>query len=163
MPLARNTILAALAWLAACCGSPPAAIVPPAGGRHVQLLQLDGYRPDLVRALLRAGRLPNLARLVARGRIAYDATTVDKSETMKVIQSYLTSQLDTKVAGGWQFERNRFRFSNYWLDESGPHLLARQKQRERVRLKKKQEERFFPPGDSRRFEKGRCTALLPLQ
>ena len=116
MPLARNTILAALAWLAACCGSPPAAIVPPAGGRHVQLLHLDGYRPDLVRTLLRAGRLPNLARLVARGRIAYDATTVDKSETMKVIQSYLTSQLDTKVVGWWQFERNRFRFSNYWLD-----------------------------------------------
>ena len=116
MPLARNTILAALAWLAACCGSPPAAIVPPAGGRHVQLLHLDGYRPDLVRTLLRAGRLPNSARLVARGRIAYDATTVDKSETMKVIQSYLTSQLDTKVVGWWQFERNRFRFSNYWLD-----------------------------------------------
>ena len=90
--------------------------MPPAGGRHVQLLHLDGYRPDLVRALLRAGRLPNLARLVARGRIAYDATTVDKSETMKVIQSYLTSQLDTKVVGWWQFERNRFRFSNYWLD-----------------------------------------------
>ncbi len=116
MRLARNTILAVLALLAARCSSPPAAILPPAGGRHVQLLHLDGYRPDLLRALLGAGRLPNLARLVARGRISYDATTVDKSETMKVIQSYLTSQLDTKVVGWWQFERSRFRFSNYWLD-----------------------------------------------
>ena len=95
----RNTTLLVLAVLAASCGTPPAEIVRPAGRRHVQLLHLDGYRPDLVRALLGAGRLPNLARLVARGRISYDATTVDKSETMKVIQSYLTSQLDTTVVG----------------------------------------------------------------
>ncbi len=112
----RNTALLVLAVLAASCGTPPVEIVRPAGRRHVQLLHLDGYGPDLVRALLGAGRLPNLARLVARGRISYDATTVDKSETMKVIQSYLTSQLDTTVVGWWQFERDRFRFSNYWLD-----------------------------------------------
>jgi len=35
---------------------------------------------------------------------------------MKVIQSYLTSQLDTRVVGWWQFDRDRFRFANYWLD-----------------------------------------------
>ena len=116
MPLIRNTVLGVLAVLVACCGSPPEALVPLAGGRHVQLLHLDGYRSDLVRALVDAGRLPNLARLIARGRISYDATTVDKSETMKVIQSYLTSQLDTTVVGWWQFERSRFRFSNFWLD-----------------------------------------------
>ncbi len=112
----RDTALAVLAAVAASCAPPPAEIVPPAGGRHVQLIHLDGYRPDLVQALLVAGRLPRLADLVARGRISYDATTVDKSETMKVIQSYLTSQLDTTVVGWWQFERDRFRFSNYWLD-----------------------------------------------
>ena len=102
MPLTRNIALAAIAVLAATCASPPTPVAPVAGGRHVQLLHLDGYRPEIVRALLAAERLPNLARLVARGRISYDATTVDKSETMKVIQSYLTSQLDTHVVG-WAF------------------------------------------------------------
>lgn len=85
-------------------------------GKHVQLLHLDGYRPDLTKKLLETGRLPRLAELVARGRISYEATTVDKSETMKVIQSYLTSRLDTRVVGWWQFDREELRFANYWLD-----------------------------------------------
>jgi hypothetical protein len=60
--------------------------------------------------------MPYLAYLVSRGRVSFDATTVDKSETMKVIQSYLTSELDTTVVGWWQFDRSDFRFRNYWLD-----------------------------------------------
>lgn len=82
----------------------------------MQLLHLDGYRPDIVQSMLSAGQLPNLELLAARGRVSYQATTVDKSETMKVIQSYLTSQLDTSVVGWWQFNRDRFHFTNYWLD-----------------------------------------------
>lgn len=84
--------------------------------RHVLFLHLDGYRADLTRALLEAGRLPHLELLADRGRISYQASTVDKSETMKVVQSYLTSQLDTTVVGWWQFDRSDFRFRNYWLD-----------------------------------------------
>jgi hypothetical protein len=86
------------------------------GHRHVLLLHLDGFRPDLTKALLESGRLPYLAYLQSRGRVSFEATTVDKSETMKVIQSYLTSELDTSVVGWWQFDRSDFRFRNFWLD-----------------------------------------------
>ena len=115
----RLTIAASALLLLASCSGPLPETKPDElvdGGKHVQLLHLDGYRPDLTRTLLEAGRLPRLAELAARGRISYEATTVDKSETMKVIQSYLTSQLDTRVVGWWQFDRERFRFANYWLD-----------------------------------------------
>ncbi|HEY7698909.1 MAG TPA: hypothetical protein VIE88_10865, partial [Vicinamibacteria bacterium] len=94
---------------------------PPKAGPaspHVLLLHLDGYRADLTRSLLEKGRLRNLGLLVSRGRISYEAATVDKSETMKVIPSYLTSELDTSllgVSGWWQFERSDFRFRNFWL------------------------------------------------
>jgi hypothetical protein len=100
-------------------GCRPAASPPRPISPHVLLLHLDGYRPDLTRILLEEGRLPNLSALAARGRISYEATTVDKSETMKVIPSYLTSQLDTSllgVSGWWQFDRSDFRFRNFWLD-----------------------------------------------
>ena len=84
--------------------------------RHVQFLHLDGFRSDVFRALLESGRLPHFEFLASRGRISYDAATVDKSETMKAIQSYLTSRLDTHVVGWWQFNRSEFRFRNFWLD-----------------------------------------------
>ena len=89
-------------------------VEPPA--RHVQFIHLDGFRSDVFRALLESGRLPHFEFLVSRGRISYEAATVDKSETMKAIQSYLTSRLDTHVVGWWQFSRSDFRFSNFWLD-----------------------------------------------
>jgi hypothetical protein len=99
----------------------PARRIDPRGSKapHVLLLHLDGYRPDLTRRLLAAGRLPHLGHLVSRGRVSFAAATVDKSETMKVIPSYLTSRLDSSalgVAGWWQFDRSDFRFHNYWLD-----------------------------------------------
>jgi hypothetical protein len=95
--------------------SPPPRPIEP----HVLLLHLDGYRADLARELLEQGLLPNLGLLASRGRISYEAATVDKSETMKVIPSYLTSQLDSSLLGAvgwWQFDRSDFRFRNYWLD-----------------------------------------------
>ena len=95
-------------------GEPEGRIEPE--GRHVQLIHLDGFRSDVFRALFESGRLPHFEFLLSRGRIAYDTATVDKSETMKVIQSYLTSQVDTEVVGWWQFNRSEFRFRNYWLD-----------------------------------------------
>jgi len=97
---------------------PPPQASGGAASPHVLLLHLDGYRADLTRTLLERGRLPNLGVLVSRGRISYEAATVDKSETMKVIPSYLTSQLDTSllgVSGWWQFDRSDFRFRNFWL------------------------------------------------
>ena len=107
--------LVAAALATACRAAPPPPPSAPAP-RHVVLLHLDGYRADLTRGLLEAGSLPHLAFLASRGRISYRTSTVDKSETMKVVQSYLTSQLDTAVVGWWQFDRRDFRFRNYWLD-----------------------------------------------
>jgi hypothetical protein len=115
MMLRRGGLLV-LALLAGCgreSEEPPEA--RPAE-RHVQLVHLDGFRSDLARSLLEVGRLPNLRYLVSRGRVCFETATVDKSETMKVIQSYLTSRLDTSVVGWWQFDRSDFRFRNYWLD-----------------------------------------------
>ncbi len=84
--------------------------------RHVQFIHLDGFRADVFRSLLVSGRLPHFEFLLSRGRISYDASTVDKTETMKIIQSYLTSRLDTYVVGWWQFSRANLHFRNFWLD-----------------------------------------------
>lgn len=111
-----RSLAAALSVALGSCRTPP----QPAGSldarRHVIFLHLDGFRSDLTRALLDGGHMPYLAYLASRGRISFEATTLDKSETMKVIQSYLTSRLDTSVVGWWQFDRSDFRFRNYWLD-----------------------------------------------
>ena len=84
--------------------------------RHVHLMHIDGVRPDLFKKMLKAGQLPHFQFLLKRGKISYAAATVDKSETMKVIQSYLTSKIDTKVVGWWQFDRTSFQFRNFWLN-----------------------------------------------
>ncbi|MEW6054979.1 MAG: hypothetical protein AB1540_00055 [Bdellovibrionota bacterium] len=84
--------------------------------RHVHMMHLDGFRSDLFEKLLKAGQLPHFSLLLARGRVSYDASTVDKSETMKVIESYLTSRRDTTIAGWWQFNRTSYQFKNFWLD-----------------------------------------------
>lgn len=115
MNRALASIAAAYLAMGGCRQAPPPRPISP----HVLLLHLDGYRSDLTRTLLEEGRLPSLSVLASRGRITYEATTVDKSETMKVIPSYLTSQLDTSllgVSGWWQFDRSDFRFRNFWLD-----------------------------------------------
>jgi hypothetical protein len=67
--------------------------------KHVQIIHLDGIRSDVLEEMLQAGQLPHFESLLSRGRISYNASTVDKSETMKIIQSYLTSRLDTQVVG----------------------------------------------------------------
>ena len=84
--------------------------------RHVHLMHLDGFRSDLFQALLEGGHLPHFSFLLSRGRLSLTNSTVDKSETMKVIQSYLTSKLDTSVVGWWQFNRTDLLFKNYWID-----------------------------------------------
>jgi hypothetical protein len=84
--------------------------------KHVHLMHIDGVRPDIFREMLAAGQLPHFKFLLQRGKISYTASTVDKSETMKVIQSYLTSKIDTKVVGWWQFDRTSFQFRNFWLN-----------------------------------------------
>ena len=107
---------ALLLGIGPACSSPQATREPEEGHRiepglrHVQLIHLDGFRSDVFATLLESGRLPHFEFLLSRGRVSYDAATVDKSETMKVIQSYLTSQLDTEVVGWWQFNRSDFRF-----------------------------------------------------
>ncbi len=117
-----RVLAALLLGIGAACGSPQETREAEEvyrielGARHVQLIHLDGFRSDVFGALLESGRLPHFEFLLSRGRISYDAATVDKSETMKVIQSYLTSQLDTEVVGWWQFNRSDFRFRNFWLD-----------------------------------------------
>lgn len=84
--------------------------------RHVHLMHLDGFHAGLFQALLAQGQLPHFAFLLERGKLSTVASTVDKSETFKVIQSYLISRLDTEVTGWWQWSREEFRFRNFWLD-----------------------------------------------
>jgi hypothetical protein len=88
----------------------------PVADRHVQLIHVDGFRPDVFKTLLDRGMLPHFEYLLTRGKVSYEASTVDKSETMKVIQSYLTGRADTHVVGWWQFNRSDYRFRNFWLD-----------------------------------------------
>jgi hypothetical protein len=84
--------------------------------RHVHLMHLDGFHAGLFEELLAQGMLPHFSFLLARGKLSSVASTVDKSETFKVIQAYLTSRLDTRVTGWWQFSRDEFGFRNFWLD-----------------------------------------------
>jgi hypothetical protein len=84
--------------------------------RHVHLMHLDGFHAGLFERLLAEGMLPHFSFLLARGKLSTVASTVDKSETFKVIQAYLTSRLDTRVTGWWQFSRDEFGFRNFWLD-----------------------------------------------
>lgn len=84
--------------------------------KHAHFMHLDGWRADLFRALLDGGQLPHFSFLLSRGKLSTKVSTVDKSETMKVIESYLTSRRDTYIAGWWQFNRETFAFKNYWLD-----------------------------------------------
>ena len=74
--------------------------------RHVHLMHLDGFRPDVFKELLDSGQLPHFEFLLkgvqlegfqSAGKISYQASTVDKTETFKAIQSYLTSRRDTEV------------------------------------------------------------------
>lgn len=87
--------------------------------KHVHLMHLDGFRPDAFKTLLRKGQLPHFSFLLSRGKISFKASTVDKSETMKVILSYLSSRIDTYVTGWWQFNRDMTEFENVWLDPIG--------------------------------------------
>jgi hypothetical protein len=84
--------------------------------RHVHLMHLDGFHSALFEELLAADMLPHFAFLLERGKLSTVASTVDKSETFKVIQAYLTSRLDTQVTGWWQWSRHELRFRNFWLD-----------------------------------------------
>lgn len=83
---------------------------------HVHLMHMDGIRPDVFKRLMEHGQLPHYRYLLDRGRINYSNSTVDKSETMKVILSYLTSSIDSEVVGWWQFNRDNYSFRNFWLN-----------------------------------------------
>jgi len=84
--------------------------------KYVHMMHLDGFRPDLFKALLDTNRLPHFQFLAARGKYTTEATTVDKSETMKVVESYLTSRRDTYVTAWWQFSREVYDFKNFWIN-----------------------------------------------
>jgi hypothetical protein len=87
--------------------------------QHFILFHLDGVEPQLFKFLVEHQHLPHFELLLSRGKISYQSSTVDKTETMKVIQSYLTSHHDTEIVGWWQFERDHFRFYNTWMDPEG--------------------------------------------
>src|SRR5688572_4636431 len=86
------------------------------GQKYVHMMHLDGFRPDLFKALLDTNRLPHFQFLATRGKYTTEATTVDKSETMKVVESYLTSRRDTYVTAWWQFSRDLYDFKNFWIN-----------------------------------------------
>lgn len=93
---------------------PSASLFSMSPEKHVHLVHLNGLESNAFRALLDIGQLPHIQFLLNRGLVSHEATTVDKSETMKVLMSYLTSQTDTEVVGWSQFNRNEFRFRNFW-------------------------------------------------
>jgi hypothetical protein len=102
-------------------GAPPSAeffraIPPDDGHKYVHMMHLDGFRPDLFKALLDMKKLPTFEFLAERGKYTTEATTVDKSETMKVVESYLTSRRDTYVTAWWQFSRDLYDFKNFWIN-----------------------------------------------
>lgn len=80
--------------------------------RFAHFMHIDGLRPDVFEKMLNAGQLPHLQFLRSRGKVSFKTATVDKTETMKVIQSYLTSYHDTEVTGWWQFNRDEKSFFN---------------------------------------------------
>ena len=84
--------------------------------RHVHAMHVDGLHAELFHQMLEVGMLPHFELLLARGKVSFTAATVDKSETFKVIQAYLTSRLDTEITAWWFFDRHTLRFHNYWLD-----------------------------------------------
>jgi hypothetical protein len=86
------------------------------GRKYVHMMHLDGFRPDLFKALLDRNKLPTFQFLAERGKYSTEATTVDKSETMKVVESYLTSRRDTYVTAWWQFSRDLYDFRNFWIN-----------------------------------------------
>src|SRR5262245_23118438 len=126
----RHLLALGVALLAGCARArlpapPPAAISAPIGSasadffrtqprdpavRHVHMMHLDGMHADIFRAMLEADMLPHFKLLLVRGKISYTAATVDKSETFKVIQSYLTSRVDTEITGWWLFDRQQLQF-----------------------------------------------------
>ena len=67
--------------------------------RYVHATHLDGFNAEAFRKMLEAGQLPHFKFLVEHGRLSTRATTVDNSETMKVIPSVLSSKVDTRIAG----------------------------------------------------------------
>lgn len=83
--------------------------------RFAYFMHLDGWRPDVFKAMLEAGQLPHFKMLLQRGKMSLNGTTVDKSETMKVVQSYMSSRRNTEVVGWWQFNREDFSFRNFWI------------------------------------------------
>jgi hypothetical protein len=102
-------------------GAPPSAeffrtIPQDDGHKYVHMMHLDGFRPDLFKALLDTKKLPTFEFLAERGKYSTEATTVDKSETMKVVESYLTSRRDTYVTAWWQFSRDLYDFKNFWIN-----------------------------------------------
>ncbi len=84
--------------------------------RFAHLLHIDGVRPDVFERMMNNGNLIYFQYLKERGLYSFKATTVDKSETMKVIPSYLTSKINTSIVGWWQFDKKDFKFHNFWID-----------------------------------------------
>lgn len=86
---------------------------PPTEKRHAIFIHLDGIIPEVFEKLKESNQLPHLNFLLEHGKYSNKTSTVDKSETMKVIQSYYTSKRETEVVGWWQFNRDNLRFVNY--------------------------------------------------
>jgi hypothetical protein len=99
-------------WLTNWQQLTPAPYVP----KHAVMLHLDGFRSDVFKELLQNHQLPHFEFLLQRGKVSFESATVDKTETFKVIESYLTSRLDTYITGWWQYSRKTKDFRNYWLD-----------------------------------------------
>lgn len=84
--------------------------------RHVHLMHLDGIQTRVFQEMLKAGQLPHFRFLIENGGSHFAVSTVDKSETMKVIPSILSAKVDTRLTAWWQFDRQTMGFRNFWID-----------------------------------------------
>ncbi|MBF0360447.1 MAG: alkaline phosphatase family protein [Oligoflexia bacterium] len=84
--------------------------------KHVELIHLDGIHSGLIESMLKSGQLPTISKILEHGKSSFEVSTVDKSETMKVVLSYLSSKIESDVVGWWQFNRDKLQFKNFWIE-----------------------------------------------
>ena len=83
--------------------------------RPVLLLVLDGIRPDVLRAAIRAGDAPNLGRLAERGETVWDAVSVFPSITPAATAAIATGEAPARsgIVGHAWYDRSEGRVIVY--------------------------------------------------
>jgi predicted AlkP superfamily phosphohydrolase/phosphomutase len=98
--------------LVACDAGPPSAQVKPPHDRAMIVLGIDGMDPQIVRAMLARGELPNLQALIARGGFS-ELDTTSPPQSPVAWSTFITGQ-DPDAHGIFDFvHRDAFHLSPY--------------------------------------------------